>query len=199
MSNDPIDDLPELAIATDADVPAVVSLINLAFRGTGEDAGWSTKEQYIDGTRITEDLLREDIAAKPHATLLIWRVADNSLIGCVWLEPEQNGVWNLGKLAVPPREQNAGLGRKLLQAAEKWAQQRGATEIRMTTVNLRAALIDWYKRRGYTLTGETKPFPYGDNRFGVPKRDDLHFVVLLKRLGRPNRAVVQAPSAQLSS
>lgn len=52
----------------------------------------------------------------------------------------------------------------------------------MTTVNLRAALIDWYKRRGYALTGETRPFPYGDSRFGRPKRDDLYFVVLRKQL-----------------
>jgi GNAT superfamily N-acetyltransferase len=191
MSNHPIDGLPELTIATDEDVPAVVSLINRAFRGTGEDAGWSTREQYIDGIRITEDLLREDIAANPQATLLLWRLAGNSLIGCVWLEPGPDGVWILGKLAVPPREQNAGLGRKLLQAAEKWAQLRGATEIRMTTVNLRDALIEWYKRRGYTRTTETKPFPYGDKRFGKPKRDDLYFVVLFKRLDQPNRAEVQ--------
>jgi GNAT superfamily N-acetyltransferase len=161
-----MDGLPELTVATDADVPAVVSLINLAFRATGEDAGWSVREQYIEGTRITEDLLREDIAAKPHAAMLLWRRADRSLLGCVWLEPEDNGVWYLGTLAIPPLEQNAGRGRKLLQAAENWAQQRGATEIRMTTVNLRAALIDWYKRRGYSLIGETKPFPYGDSRFG---------------------------------
>jgi len=177
-----MNELPKLTIATDADVPAVVSLINTAFRGAGDDTGWSTREQYIEGTRITEDLLREDIAAKPHATMLLWRRADNSLRGCVWLEPVNDSVWYLGKLAIPPRDQNAGLGRKLLQAAENWAQQRGATEIRMTTVNLRAALIDWYKRRGYALTGETKPFPYGDSRFGRPKRDDLHFVVLRRQL-----------------
>jgi hypothetical protein len=52
----------------------------------------------------------------------------------------------------------------------------------MTVVNLRVALIDWYKRRGYALTGQTKPFPYGDNRYGTPKRNDLYFVVLRKVL-----------------
>jgi GNAT superfamily N-acetyltransferase len=98
------------------------------------------------------------------------------------MEPEQNGVWYLGLLALPPREQNAGLGRKLLEAAENWAKVRGATEIRMSVVNLRVALIEWYKRRGYELTGETKPFPYGDNRYGVPTHDDLHFVILKRQL-----------------
>ena len=183
MERQSADTLPQLTVATDADVPAVVSLINVAFRGRGEDAGWSNKEVYAEGTRITEDLLREDIAAKPQATLLLWRSAADSLLGCVWLEPEQNGVWYLGTLAIPPREQNAGLGGKLLAAAENWARERGATEIRMTVVHLRLPLIEWYKRRGYTLTEETKPFPYGDTRIGIPKRDDLYFVVLRKRFG----------------
>jgi GNAT superfamily N-acetyltransferase len=182
MSRQSPDPLPNLTTATDADVPAVVSLINLAFRGDGEEAGWSTEEKFIEGTRITEDLLREDMAAKPHATMLLWRQMDGALLGCVWLEPQQTGIWYLGLLAVYPRQQKAGLGRKLLESAEHWARERGASEIKMTVVHVRTALIDWYKRRGYVLTGEMKPFPYGDNRYGVPKRDDLYFIVLLKRL-----------------
>jgi hypothetical protein len=52
----------------------------------------------------------------------------------------------------------------------------------MTVVNVREALIAWYRRRGYHETGETNPFPYGDDRFGTPQRDDLSFVVLEKDL-----------------
>ena len=52
----------------------------------------------------------------------------------------------------------------------------------MTVVNVRVSLIAWYQRRGYALTGETEPFPYGDDRFGRPLRDDLHFVVLTKEM-----------------
>lgn len=52
----------------------------------------------------------------------------------------------------------------------------------MTVVNVRDTLIAWYIRRGYFLTGETEPFPYDDNRFGTPLRDDLAFVVLEKVL-----------------
>ena len=47
----------------------------------------------------------------------------------------------------------------------------------MTVVHIRDTLIAWYQRRGYVLTGETLPFPYGD-----PPRDDLSFVVLEKAL-----------------
>jgi hypothetical protein len=45
----------------------------------------------------------------------------------------------------------------------------------MNVVNVRDTLIAWYLRRGYHKTGETEPFPYGDDRFGAPLRDDFSF------------------------
>lgn len=53
----------------------------------------------------------------------------------------------------------------------------------MTVISVRSELIAWYARRGYQRTGERAPFPYGDARFGEPKRDDLEFVVLQKSIG----------------
>jgi hypothetical protein len=58
----------------------------------------------------------------------------------------------------------------------------GALRVRMTVVNVRDILIAWYLRRGYRRTGETNPFPYADNRFGAPLRDDLSFVILERDL-----------------
>jgi len=172
----------QLIVATDADVPAVVELINRAFRGHGGDASWNTEADYIEGTRTTKEMLSEEIATRPDARLLLWRKPDNTLLGCVWLQPEENGVWYLGSLTIEPQQQKAGLGHRLLAAAEDWARARGAHEIKMTVVHIRTALLEWYARRGYMLTGEMKPFPYGDERYGRPTRDDLYFVVLSKRL-----------------
>jgi hypothetical protein len=58
--------------ATDADVPPIVRLMNHAYRGAGA-AGWSTQEGYLSGDRITEEVLRADLLAKPEASLLKWR------------------------------------------------------------------------------------------------------------------------------
>jgi hypothetical protein len=52
----------------------------------------------------------------------------------------------------------------------------------MTVIGQREELIAWYERRGYQRTGEQRPFPYGDPHFGLPKRRDLHFVVLEKNI-----------------
>ena len=58
----------------------------------------------------------------------------------------------------------------------------------MTVIDLREDLIAWYERRGYRRTGEHAPFPYGDERFGIPRRDDLRFEWLEKPLAREHAA-----------
>jgi ribosomal protein S18 acetylase RimI-like enzyme len=168
-----------LNCALETDYAEIVHLTDIAFRGTGAEAGWNSEADYIAGPRLTESLLRSDLAAKPHAQLLTYREGGGGpLLGTVLLEPKDEGIWNLGLLTVRPDLQGRHLGRALLTAAEAFAKERGAERIRMTVVNVRETLIAWYERRGYTLTGETEPFPYNDDRFGKPLRDDLHFVVL---------------------
>ena len=162
--------------AAEADYPDIIALTNRAFRGQGENASWNV-EDVIQGDRITDSLLREDVAGAPDGHLLIWREGGEH-IGHVRLEPKPGGTWYLGMLTVRPDRQDQQLGRRLLAAAEDFARARGGTCIRMTVVNTRETLIAWYARRGYAPTGETEPFPYGDDRFGVPTRDDLCFVVL---------------------
>ena len=169
--------------AVEADYAGIVDLANLAYRGSGSTANWNIETGIIEGQRLNESLLREDLTAKPEAQLLTYRDdADGALLGTVWLEKTKDGVWNLGLLTVRPDVQNKQLGRGLLAAAEEFARARGGRRIRMTVVNVRDALIGWYERRGYRLTGETQPFPYGDERFGRPLRDDLCFVVLERYL-----------------
>ena len=174
---------PRLTAARDADIAEIAALMNSAYRGGGADAGWTSEIEYFEGNRTDEAMLREEIAANADAVMLIWRrLSDNALLGCVWLEPEGDRIWYLGSLTIDARAQNTGLGRKLLAAAEDWVRERRGRAIKMTVINVRDDLLAWYARRGYAPTGETKPFPYGDNRFGTPKRDDLCFVVLRKRL-----------------
>lgn len=85
-------------------------------------------------------------------------------------------------LTVKPDIQDSGFGRQLLAAAEDFAKKHGARRMRLSVVHKRAELIAWYERRGYARTGETEPFPYGDDRFGRPIREDLFFEILEKVL-----------------
>jgi len=168
--------------ATEAEYPTIIDLVNAAFRGSGAEASWNIEAGILEGQRMNDSLLRQDLATNPAARLLIHRDTDSSLLGTVWLEPAPEGKWYLGLLTIRPSLQKQQLGRTLLAAAEEYAKLRGAHAIGMTVLNVRSALIEWYERRGYHRTGEMKPFPYGDDRFGVPLRDDLEFVVLEKQL-----------------
>lgn len=153
-----------LARATEDDYAAIVDLANLAFRGVGPSASWNSEADFIEGQRLTEPLLREDLTAKPDAVLLTFRdVGHDELLGTVWLEPKQAGVWYLGLLTVRPDLQKRQMGRALLNAAEGFAKQHGASRIRMSVVNVRATLIAWYERRGYSLTGKLLPFLMATN------------------------------------
>jgi ribosomal protein S18 acetylase RimI-like enzyme len=173
------------APAAESEFPAIVALVNSAYRGEGAQAGWTTEAGYIDGQRIDLDSLRQDLAEAPNAVLLTLRdEADGPLLGCVWIELDaeapEGDAWYLGMLTIRPDQQDRQLGRALLAQGEAYAQARGAARVRLTVVHLRDTLIAWYQRRGYALTGETKPFPVGD-RFGKPQRE-LSFVVLEKTL-----------------
>jgi GNAT superfamily N-acetyltransferase len=165
--------------ATDEEIPEIVDLVNIAFRGS---EGWAIEGKAMNGPRILLENLRADIAAKPDALQMVWRDEDERLLGSVWLESEADGVWYLGLLCVTPDVQAKQMGRTLLAAAEDVAKERGARRMRITVMTIRDTLMAWYERRGYVKTGEIKPFPYGDPSIGTPLRDDLEFAVLEKAL-----------------
>ncbi len=172
-----------VSIAQDADLVSIAALVNSAFRGESSRAGWTTEADLVGGQRTDPQLLRTDLASHPGAVLLTMRdEPDGTLLGSVWLEPKSAEVWYLGMLTVRPDQQARGLGRRMLHEAERYAVARGARRMRMTVITVREALIEWYERRGYARKGELLPFPYGNDRFGLPQRDDLQFEALEKKL-----------------
>lgn len=172
---------PRLERAQDGDIAEVVSLLNRAYRGTGDDIRWTTETGLINGDRINETTLRRELVDTSHAMLMVWRF-HGDVRGCVWLEPQADGVWYLGSLAIEPQLQNEKLGRRLLESAEKWVGANGGKAIKITVIDVRAALIGWYERRGYRRTGQKMPFPESDNRFGTPAKSGLRFEELEKSI-----------------
>lgn len=166
--------------ATAADALALVALINSAYRGDSSKAGWTTEAELLGGQRTDGEQILEMIASPGHVILLHER--DHVLVGCVHLERTGEDCY-LGMLTVRPTTQGTGLGRQLLEAAEHWAIEHWSSRsMHMTVIVQRAELIAWYERRGYRRTQERRPFPYGDERFGLPRRTDLEFEVLRKPL-----------------
>lgn len=166
--------------ATPEDLPALHALIHSAYRGDSARRGWSHEADLLDGQR-TDLAALEAMLANPAQHLLVFRDNDR-LRACVALTDKGHGLAFLGMLTVDPEHQSGGLGKLILAAAEDHAAAFGASRIEMTVIAQREELIAWYERRGYRSTGERRPFPASDPRFGLPKRDHLEFVVLEKRL-----------------
>ena len=174
----------------DADLPAIVDLVNSAYRGDSAQAGWTTEADYIDGQRTSLEDLQQDLAVETRPVLLTLRpAAGAAIVACALVDRHvgADGVpaGYIGMVTVKPGLQAGGVGRAMLEAAEDYARTLGATRARMTVVSIRDTLIAWYERRGYRLTGERLPFPYDDARFGIPRRPGLEFVVLEKPLADP--------------
>jgi ribosomal protein S18 acetylase RimI-like enzyme len=172
--------------AVDADVPAVVALVTSAYRGESSRAGWTTEADLLDGERIDPDVLRADLQRSRSRVLLASAAdANGGLLACAHVADE-DGAGYFGMFAVRPDLQAGGVGKAVLAEAERIAAAEWQLPcMRMTVIDARESLIAFYERRGYHRTGEYKPFPYGDARFGQPKRDDLRFIVLEKALPRP--------------
>lgn len=166
------------------DVPAIVSLVESAYRGDASRAGWTTEADLLDGQR-TDAAAVSAVVRSPGSAMLVAE-AGGMLAGCCQLERRPEGRAYFGMFAVQPGRQGQGWGRAILAEAERLARDDwGARSMVLTVICQRLDLIAWYERRGYTRTGGRRPFPYGDERFGIPKRPDLSFVELAKPLAPP--------------
>lgn len=186
--------------ATEDDIPALVELVTSAYRGESSKRGWTTEADILDGQRIDPTMLRADLAMPRSAILLA--EDDERLLACAHVVVETDGASEVaghgaekndgdrngdaayfGMFSVAPDAQGGGVGKIVLAEAEWIARDvYGCARMRMTVIDCREELIAYYVRRGYARTGIKKPFPYGDPRYGLPKRDDLRFEILEKNL-----------------
>lgn len=166
--------------AKQADAPELCALVESAYRGDVSRDGWTTEADLLEGQR-TDAAMMEATLNAPNSHILLFDQGEG-IQACAHLQRTPEHTY-FGMFSVSPNAQGLGLGNRMLAEAERIAHvDWQSTVMHMTVIAQRAELIAWYARRGYQQTGEQKPFPYGDERFGVPLRDDLYFVVLEKNL-----------------
>lgn len=190
--------------ATIDDVPAVVPLVESAYRGESSRVGWTTEADLLHGQRTDEAMVAEAIGRDGVEVLLAEQGGE--LVACCELtapggerdaqasgetaathgcsaESRSAGAAYLGMFAVRPELQGAGIGRAVLDEAARIARDEWAAEaLELSTLHPREELIAWYERCGFARTGELRAFPYGDERYGLPQIEGIQQVVLSRAL-----------------
>lgn len=170
---------PSVRRARVADAPAMVRIIEAAYRGTG---GWTTESHLLGGTRTSLATV-EAMIADPASVLLVAEAREDParILGCCNVHPPEEGgeLTEFGLFAVDPAEQSAGVGRLLLDAAEDVVRGRGEDMLEIRVLQSRPELRAWYLRRGFVPTGEVRPYPGDASHLKVA---GLGMEVMVKRL-----------------
>ena len=146
-----------------ADAENIARLVNSAFR---------LERFFVDADRTNPEKVR---ALLEKGKFLLAEEA-GVLIACVYVELRgERGYFGL--LAVDPAKQRAGMGSRLIDAAEQYCRASGCHFMDLTTVNLRKELPGYYRRRGYMENG-TLPFPADQH----PPKMPCHLVKMSKPL-----------------
>lgn len=171
---------PTIIQATLRHVEAITQLVESAYRGESGLKGWTTETHLIGGQRTDADEICT-LLKRPEIQFFLL-VHQGAIRGCCMVEHRADEAY-FGMFAVSPLHQSNGYGSDLLAHAERYAaQDLRAKRMIMSVIQQREELLAWYIRKGYRNTGTTQPFPYGNPRAGLPKRDDLVFLVLEKPL-----------------
>lgn len=161
------------------DIPALVALINSAYRGEASKKGWTTEADLLKGELRTDIPTLTSLINTKDAVILKHVSEKGDITGCVYLHKQERGLY-LGMLTVSPILQGGGIGKQLLKAAENYARENNCSSIFMNVISLRHELIAWYERHGFRQTDERKPFP-SDQQFGIPSQP-LEFVIMVKNI-----------------
>lgn len=162
------------------DLPALAALVNRAYRGDSARLGWTHEADLLDGTRVDESLLAEQLML-PSISLVIAR-QEGVMVGAYQFEDKGDGSAYLGMVTVEPSVQKSGLGKELLADAIARAKHIKANSLLLTVIEGRDELVDYYQRRGFLLTNDRTPFDTTDSRYGIPKRK-LTMLKMLLNLG----------------
>ena len=128
--------------AVAADIPAIVALVESAYRGEVSRAGWTTEADFLDGQRIDDEGVAADIGKT--GSVIVLAEQNGQLLACCHLE-NTSEVCYFGMFSVAPHLQGDGIGKQLMQEAERMALAWQCTAMEMTVIDIRDELIAFYE------------------------------------------------------
>lgn len=151
--------------ATLADLPRLLELINTAYKGLAHET-WAIDMGLPDLPRVTHESLTRDLTRATSSIVI--GIMDNMPVVCAQLDEEDDGEGYFGLFAVAPTHQGLGLGKRMLQEAERRHAAQGKTRLRLAVIRPRTHLFTWYERFGFKCTGHSRVFYPGEDIAPLP-------------------------------
>lgn len=144
-----------LRFATCDDIPAMIPVINAAFR---------VEAHIVDGDRTDA----EDMAEHFEEGMFVLAVSEaGKVAGSVYMELRGERAY-FGMLAIDPSRQGTGLARLLIDAVQDHARKAGCLYMDIYVLSARTELPPLYRKLGYTQTGARTPQPEWAHRLKIP-------------------------------
>ncbi|RYZ62061.1 MAG: GNAT family N-acetyltransferase, partial [Proteobacteria bacterium] len=109
-------------IAESSDASDLVALVNAAYRGDSSRQGWTTEADLLGGQRTDESDIQEKIGSSSHCLFVLEH--EGHLIACGCLEFKSTSTTYLGMVTTHPGRQGQGLGKMVIEFAEKLAREQ---------------------------------------------------------------------------
>lgn len=169
-----------ITMAEQPDALTLTQIVNAAYRGEGNEKGWTTESHLLGGLRVDLETMQHQIA-DPKLNILKYVDPEGCVLGTVCLEVDGKDL-HLGMFAVDPATQGKGVGKALMKQAETFGLENNCSRIVISVIDTRSELIDWYIRHGYLATGGSISFEQIPARFGDPKVDRIELMEMEKLL-----------------
>ena len=106
----------------------------------------------IEGDRID----REGVLLNMRSGSFLVHEENGSIVGCVYVQKKENRCY-LGLLSVTPLRQGMGIGKKLVAAAEEFANKEGCVAMDLRIISARSEVMQkFYEQLGYSFTGTSR-------------------------------------------
>ena len=153
----------QVRLASEADVPALRLLVNAAYRQLA-DMGLN-----FTGTYQDEQVTRRRMQGREVHLVC----SGQELVGTISLHSEQHEdrqVLYITQFAVAPTHQRQGIGARLLQLAERRAEELGLAALQLDTAAPAVHLVEMYRKAGYARVGERNGFNLYEKRVASAER-----------------------------
>jgi len=161
----------------ECDKTALLVVVNKAYEIEKGTTGVSFKK--MDAARYTPEELDHDFLQGLYVVAELMDGSESNIVGAILLEIQQENsekICFFGPFATKAPYQKFGIGKILLDFAEKYAISQQCSQLQCAIINVRSDLHGYYFKRGFVNFG-TKPY----ERSHLLSRP-VHFILLKKSL-----------------